>query len=408
MADAGARPASWARLLTLFTAVTLIEAAFYGQLAAFIPLHLADFGIPPEGVKAWTGAIAAFASGIGIPLVPLWGALADRLSRKVIIVRTFVIHVVAALVMLAAPNIYVFAFGRALMAFSNGDTALMLASMGERAPGHRLGFAFALINGALSVGAFTGSLLGGPVFDHYGFNTLLAITGTLIFGVLMALLVGFREAPRPRPQQPLLAYALTSLRLIVRSPALRTLFVAQMVMGIAWMGVNTYLPLRIAALGDGNDPGTLVGIVLAAGGLGTLVASPLLGALADRIGYWRMLFAGIIVLIGLWLLATVADRLLPFMLLWAALSGANAAVSSISFNILSQIVDAEARGRIMVYAYVPLNFGSFIGPLVASLVTGQSLLALFPTAAALSVLGLLFFAHTRRLHEASGASAQRA
>lgn len=399
------KSASWSRLLALFTIVTLIEAAFYGQLSAFIPLHLPELGIPADGVKAWTGAIASFASVVGIPLVPIWGALADRYSRKLIIVRTFVIHTLAAAVMVLAPNVWVFTVGRALMGIANGDTALMLATMGERAPAQRLGFAFAVINGCLSVGAFSGSLLGGPIFDRYGFNTLLTITGSLLFGVLIALIVGFREQPRPRVVRPILATSLESVRLISGSPILRLLFLAQMVMGIAWVSVNTFLPLHIAEMHTGPDMGTVVGIVMAAGGAGTLILSPLFGSLADRIGYWRTLFAGIAVIIGLWIAVFFADTLPPFMGLWALLNGVASAISSISFNVLSESAPTDARGRIMVFAYVPLNFGSFIGPLVGGAVTTFGLIAVYPAAAGLSLAAMGLFWLARRTKRNSLGSA---
>ena len=71
----------WARLLILFTVVSLIEAVIYGSLSAFIPLHLPDLGIAKSDVQPWVGAITSFASLVGIPLVPIWGTLADRFCR---------------------------------------------------------------------------------------------------------------------------------------------------------------------------------------------------------------------------------------------------------------------------------------------------------------------------------------
>ncbi len=388
---------AWARLLVLFTVVSLIEAVFYGSLSAFIPLHLPDLGIARADVQPWVGAITAFASLVGIPLVPIWGTLADRISRKFVIVRSFVIHLVATIVMLAAPNVWVFAAGRALLGFANGDTALMLASMAERAPAGRLGFAFAVINSSLSVGAFTGALAGGPIVDRFGFNTLLAGIGVMLFGVVIALMVGYRETPRTRTSRPILTLAIESVRIITRSPALLTLFVAQFAVGTGWMLVFTYAPLVVTSFYAGPDPGTTVGIVMAVGGLGTLLLGPLIGSTADRVGYWRALLAVVTAVIGLWMALTFVRDLGAFIPLWAVLNGVMSSVSSLAFNIVSNVVDDDARSRIMAFAYLPLNFGSFVGPALGSAITGISLYAIFPAAAVCVAIGLLLFLRARTL-----------
>ena len=388
---------AWARLLVLFTVVSLIEAVFYGSLSAFIPLHLPDLGIARADVQPWVGAITSFASLVGIPLVPIWGTLADRFSRKFVIVRSFVIHLVATVVMLAAPNVWVFAAGRALLGFANGDTALMLASMAERAPTGRLGFAFAVINSSLSVGAFAGALAGGPIVDRFGFNTLLAGIGVMLLGVVVALMVGYRETPRTRTSRPVVTLAIESVRIITRSPALLTLFIAQFAVGTGWMLVFTYSPLVVTSFYTGPDPGTAVGIVMAVGGLGTLLLGPLIGSTADRVGYWRALLAVVTAVIGLWIALTFVRDLGAFIPLWAILNGVMSSVSSLAFNIVSNVVDDDARGRIMAFAYLPLNFGSFVGPALGSLITGISLYAIFPAAAVCVAIGLALFVRARTL-----------
>jgi MFS family permease len=152
--------------------------------------------------------------------------------------------------------------------------------------------------------------------------------------------------------------------------------------------VNVYLPLVVGALYHGPDLGTVIGLVLGAGGLTTLVLSPLLGALADRVGHWRMLFAGATVTLLLWPLPFFTRDLLMFTALWAAISGVGSAVFSLSFIVLSQSIDADVRGRVMTFAYLPVNLGGTVGPAIGSVVTQGSIFAVFPTAAVLTALGI--------------------
>jgi MFS family permease len=107
------RPASsWLRLLALFTAAGFAETVFYGQMAAFTPLYLPRFGIAPAAIPGWTGAIVAISSAVGLPVLPIWGALADRYARQPLIVRSFVAHLLAGVLAVLAGNVWVFVAAR--------------------------------------------------------------------------------------------------------------------------------------------------------------------------------------------------------------------------------------------------------------------------------------------------------
>jgi hypothetical protein len=70
------RAGSWVWVLTLFTVATLVLDIFGSQVSAFTPLYLPHLGIAPADVNGWTGIIGAISSGIGLPFLPFWGALA--------------------------------------------------------------------------------------------------------------------------------------------------------------------------------------------------------------------------------------------------------------------------------------------------------------------------------------------
>jgi len=97
--------APWIGLLALFTAASLIEASFWGQMSAFTPLYLPRLGVPPEQVLAWTGASVAISGLLGLPFLPFWRALADRYARKPIIIRSYLAHLVAGVIAMLAGNV---------------------------------------------------------------------------------------------------------------------------------------------------------------------------------------------------------------------------------------------------------------------------------------------------------------
>ncbi len=379
---------SWTWLLALFTAAGFIETVFYGQISAFTPLYLPTLGVPESDINAWTGALAAFAGAIGIPFLPFWGALADRYARKPIIIRSFVVHMAAAILMLLSGNIWGFAIGRAVTSFALGNSGLMMTTLSERTPQRRLGLAFSIMNSAPPLGAFVGPLIGGPIVDALGFPALLAIDGALMLAVIMALSFGYRDTFRGADRGPILRMAADSVRIIWRSARLRTLFPALFVLFAGWMLAFTYAPRAITALYHGGEPGTAVGIVLATGGVVAFAISPIVGALADRLGHWRVLFAGALVTIALWPIPALASDLTSFTIAWAALNGVTSAVFAISFSVLSSSAASSVRGRVMSFAYLPVNVGGLVGPAIGSIVTQTSVFAIFPLAAMMTAVGI--------------------
>ena len=142
--------------------------------------------------------------------------------------------------------------------------------------------------------------------------------------------------------------------------------------------------------------------MLGAGGLVTLVVSPIVGALADRFGHWRTLFAVAALSIVLWPLPAFAHGLVAFGVVWALLNGVLSGMFAVSFSVLSESAPGDVRGRVMSFAYLPVNVALIVGPGLGSLVTKGSVLAVFPTGAAFTALGIAMLALASRKSTALG------
>ncbi|MDQ5825678.1 MAG: MFS transporter [Chloroflexota bacterium] len=399
---------NWRGLLALFTIASIVEAGFWNQMNVFTPLYLPQLGVTaPEDIRAWTGASAAITSLIGLPFLPLWGALADRYARQPVIVRSFVAHLLAGVVALLAGNIWLFLAGRAIQSFALGNSGLMLTTLAERTPQHRVGFAFAVMSGGSPLGAFLGPLLGGPVVDAWGFPALLAIDSVIMLLIILAMSFGYRDSFVGTNRGSLLGMAGESLAIIWRSLRLRALFPALFMLFAGWMLAFSFITLAIEEVYKGPKEylGTATGIVVGVGGLVTMVLSPLLGWLADRVGHWRTLFIGSGVLVLLWPLPLLTRDIVPFAILWAAINGLGSAVFAISFSVLSASAPQEVRGRVMSFAYLPVNVGAIVGASVGSVITQVGVFTIFPVAAVLTALGVVSLVYAARKEIAPGGEA---
>lgn len=393
---------SWIGLLTLFSLASLVETFFYGQLSAFTPLYLPKLGITGAGIAHWTGLIAAITGFLGLPFLPFWGALADRYSRKPIIIRSFAVEVITGLIAMFAGNIWVFMAGRSLTCLALGNSGLMMTTLAERVPKTRQGLAFSVMNSAAPVGVFLGPLFGGPIVDHWGFQTLLGIDVLLILAVVIALSFSYKDRFTGSSTEPLIKMAGESVKTVLQSRRLRSLFPALFLLFAGWMLALTYAALTIGQIYHGSNLGTVVGIILGCGGLASLILGPLIGALADRLGHWRILIIGSILAVALWPIPALTHNLLSYGIAWTVLNGVTSGVFALSFTVLAGSTTDKNRGRVMSFAFLPVNLGGAVGPAIGSLVTQRSVFAIFPTAAILTALGvvLLIFAYQQSLrHE---------
>ena len=379
---------SWVPLLVLFALASFIEAIFYGLMGAFTPLYLPVLGVPADQIVLWTGVTAAASAMVGLPFLPFWGALADRYARKPIIIRSFLIELVVVVICILSRNIWIFLIGRALAGLALGNSGLMLTTLAERAPTRRQGLAFSIMNSAPPIGVFVGPMLGGPVVDRFGFPALLGIVAVLLLGVVLGLTFGYQDPYHGKETGPLLRMAWDGVRMIWRSPRLRAIFPALFLLFAGWMMALAYIPVMVKSLYSGSDQATMVGLVLGAGGLASLVLAPLTGVIADRLGHERVLIAGAILTALIWPLPAFAHGLVIFGFAWAILNGLASGGFSISFNVLADFAESDVRGRVMSFAYLPVNVGGILGPGLGSLITQAGVFAVFPAAAVLTALGV--------------------
>lgn len=380
---------SWKWLLGLYTGASFLETVFWGQMTAFTPIFLRDLGLPPERIPSMVGIVAAIVGAAGIPFLPFWGALADRYSRKPMVVRSFVIYLVAGVMSVLSGNVWVFVLGRSLMGLSLGNSGLMMTTLAERTPPQRHGLAFSIMTSAGPVGAFVGPLLGGPVVDHWGFRTLMLINIAIMVIVVMALSLGYVDSYRGRSRDPILQMAADSVRVSFQPGRVRTIFIALFFLYAGWMLVYSYLPVVVTTIYQGPNPASAIGYVLGGGGVLAMLISPIFGSLADRFGYWRVLTRGAAVEVILWLVPFWTRSIIPFAVAACAASALAAAVFSVSFNVLSSSAPASIRGRVMSFAYLPVNVGFSMGPMFGSQLVKIDLFYIFPAAFLLTGLGLV-------------------
>ena len=114
----------------------MVEGLGVSQIFALLPTYLREMGVPDSERPAFIGIFSALIFIVGMPLVPLWGAWADKYSRKVVIVRSALVEAVVFAAVALAREPWQVALAMLLIGLQLGNTGIMLAGIRDVTPRH--------------------------------------------------------------------------------------------------------------------------------------------------------------------------------------------------------------------------------------------------------------------------------
>ena len=368
--DQGAATATWQRTLWAMVGIQFINTMAFSVLSPIMPLFLPVLGVEtPSAVAMWSGILNGVTSFVAAFASPLWGRLADRRGRKLMLIRsTLAIGAFTALMGIAANIWQFFAFradGGVCRFLQCGDR-----TGGEPGPERRLGFALGWLSTGQLVGSLVGPLIGGLLADLTGsYRIPFYCTSATILMSTGLVWVTVRESFVAPSQTRGGRSILGSLIAVARSPGLLALF---FVLLMAQFGVRTVQPVVTLfvqeLVGARPDLATLSGIAFSVTGLSNVIAAPFLGNRSDVIGYRRVL---LICLLGATLTTLpqaftynywifTAQRFAVGLFIGGILPTANA--------LVGRLVPRAERGTVYGITASAMFLGNSMGPLTGGAV----------------------------------------
>src|SRR6516165_2444424 len=362
---------TWQRTLWAMVGIQFIMTAAFSMLSPIMPLFLPELGVgSASAVALWAGILAGTTSFVAAFASPLWGRLADRHGRKLMLLRSSIAVSVFAALMGAATNVWQVFACRALMGVFAGFSSTAIALVASQAPEDRLGYSLGWLSTGQLVGSLVGPLIGGALADVTGSYripfyctaaTIAVSTGFVWFGVHER----FVATAQARGGRALIS----SLIAVARSPGLLALF---FVLPMSQLGVRTVQPVVTLfvqeLVGARPDLATLSGIAFSVTGVSNVIAAPFLGNRSDVIGYRRVL---LICLLG----ATVTTLPQAFADDYWVFTGQRFAVGLFIGGILptanaliGRLVPRAERGTVYGITASAMFLGNSMGPLTGGAV----------------------------------------
>ena len=367
--------AQWRRTLWVMVGIQFVMTGAFSVLSPIMPLLLPDLGVDTaSAVNLWAGILSGVTSFVAAFASPIWGRVADRRGRKLMLLRSSLAVGVFTALMGVAANVWQFFLFRALMGVFAGFSSAAIALVASQVPEGRLGYALGWLSTGQLVGSLVGPLIGGVLADLTGSfripfyctsATILLSVGLVWFAVDER----FVAPPKTRVRRPILS----SLIALAATPALLALF---FVLLMAQFGVRTVQPIVTLyvqeLVGSRPDLATLSGIAFSVTGLANVVAAPFLGNRSDRIGYRRVL---LICLLGATLTTLPQAFTENYWLFTAQRFGVGLFIGGLlptANALVGRLVPRAERGTIYGITASATFLGNSLGPL-----TGGAVAAVF-------------------------------
>lgn len=357
----------WQRNFKIAWIGTFFTGASFSIVMPFMALYIEELGVKGDMVEWYAGlsvAISALASAL---VSPIWGRLADRYGRKPMMIRASMVMTFTMGGLALVPNVFWLLFLRTLNGLFAGYVPNATALIASQVPQNRSGYALGTLSTGLTAGVLIGPLLGGTLSEAFGMRGTFLLVGLILFICCLLTIFGLREDFQPVEKGEMMTLSQVFARIPSKS-MLIGLFVTSMIIQISAQSIAPMLALYIRYLGQRENILFYSGLIVSAMGFSSLLSTPYLGKLGDRIGNHRLLLMGLFYSFLLYFLCGFAGSALQLGILRFAYGfGVGALMPSVN-SLLTKMTPKEGISRIFSFNQSFSYIGQVLGPFVGSAV----------------------------------------
>ncbi len=344
------------------------------QILPFLPLYVSQLGVSShEALSMWSGLVFSVTFLVSAIVSPMWGSLADRKGRKLMLLRASLGMAVAILLQAFATNVWQLFVLRALMGLTSGYIPNAMALVASQVPRERSGWALSTLSTAQISGVIGGPLMGGFLADNVGLRAVFFITAALLVISFLVTLFLIKEGGRPVVSKSERLSGKAVFATLPYPGLMISLFVTTMVIQLCNGSVGPILALFIKSMEpDSNNIAFLSGIIAAVPGVSALMSAPRLGRLGDRIGTARILMGTLIFAVVLFFAMSFVTSPLQLGVLRFLLGFADGAMLPAVQTLLVKYSSDQVTGRIFGYNQSFMYLGNVAGPLMGASVSAMA------------------------------------
>ncbi len=339
------------------------------MIIPFLPLYLQELGVTdPQAVSRWAGIIFGANFLTAFLFSPLWGKLADRHGRKLMLLRSgFGMAIVITLTGFATGP-WSLLFLRLLNGSISGFIPAAITLISMTTPKERSGYALGMLQAGAVAGGICGPLFGGVLADLIGFRMVFYVTGLTILITAFAVLFFVKE-DQQKKEEIVKTNTIEDFKKIVSTSPILSLFIVFFIVQCALIGINPLLSLYVQELTTSQNVAFFAGLAMSVMGFANMSASPFLGKLSDKKGAQfvllvSLLFAAIVTLPQAFV-ETYWQLLIFRFLLGLCLGGLLPAINSLIRHLAPEGMESRTFGFSNSFMYL----GTMLGPIAGGWLT---------------------------------------
>jgi DHA1 family multidrug resistance protein-like MFS transporter len=358
----------WALALCVF--IAFVGFQFFSP---FLPLYVRELGVTDRAqIALWSGLLAAVTPAVSGFLSPLFGRLADRFGRKLMLIRSlagFTVIIAAMGLVTSVEQLFV---ARLLQGLFAGFSPMAMAVASVSAPRDKMSVAIARVQGAQLLSAAVGPVVGGVVAWHLGTRAAFFVTAGMCALSLIALIFLFHEARPLEPGEARAARA-TPLRECLRyrhfAPVMILLLIAQFID----RGLVLLIPLQVAHLPDVEASAATSGVIISVAAVGAAVSASIVGRLSGIVPVGRLLLVQFVVGGALCGALALAGNWIALLILRTMVALCLGGALTLAYALGGMIVPFETRGAAFGWLALGVQLGTAASPLLTGALAAVSL-----------------------------------
>jgi DHA1 family multidrug resistance protein-like MFS transporter len=369
---------SWKKNLFAVTAASFVGFTGFTLVMPFLPLYFQQLGVADVGeIALWSGLSLGVTPAVTALMAPLWGRLADRFGRKIMVERSLVsfVFVMGALAFVTEPW-QVLAL-RAVQGLFAGYGALTLTMAADSAPPDRMAYAIGVVQTAQRLGPALGPVIGGVVAQLVGLRRAFFVTSAFYVIAVVLVFLLYKERPLAPDQG-----AEDGGRVTFRNVLAFENFLVMMlvVFGLQFVdrSFGPILPLYVAGMGTpSNTVPVIAGLLFSITAGTAAVGNQICGRLLRRHSPRRVIAgASALASIGtlVYVLANNTGELVLGTILFGAAIGT---ATTATYTAAGTLIPASVRGTGFGLLSTASLAGLAVSPIVSGMLGAVSLRGVF-------------------------------
>ncbi len=361
----------WKRNLIAVWVTQFMSLLGFAFCVPVLPYYIQELGVTsPDLIKLYTGLMSAVpAISLGV-MAPIWGNLADRFGKKIMMVRAMFFAFIVLFLLGLAQNVNQVLMIRLMQGLFTGTVAASYALVAAGTPDENMSYAIGILSSSIFIGNSAGLAVGGIVADLVGYRTSFLIGSAVMLAGLAFVMVFVKEIKSGETVDS------GDGKIKVKSSIKALLPVASVVLSMIFMIriartlTDPYIPIYIQEIRNTlTGSATISGLIRAFSSIATAVAGIFIVRLGDRMDRFKLsavlLALGALLAIPMFLIRDLVVFTIMNFLVFLAIGGVDPIMSSQA----SLMVKSENRGVLFGLITMVGSFGWAVSPLIGSFVT---------------------------------------